>query len=79
VCLCYFRQQIDKIAKYIDTRKVENNKENTVSKCKNTKINKEFTLFSRATSLVQPSVVAFIYCVFKVENYNEELNLSLLK
>ena len=59
--------------------KMENSKENTVIKCKNTTINKEFTLFSKATSLVQLSVVAFFYCVFKVEVYNEELNLSLLK
>ena len=55
---------------------MENNKRNTVRKCKNTTINKEFTLFFRATSLVQLSVVAFFYCVFKAENYNEELNLS---
>jgi len=48
-------------------------------KTQNTTINKEFTLSSRATSLVQILVVAFFYCVFKAENYNEELNLSLLK
>ena len=53
---------------------------NTVSNTKTQTIfNKEFTLFSRATSPVQLSVVAFFYCVFKAEIYNEELNLSLLK
>ena len=74
VCLCYFRQRIDQIAKYTDTGNMENNKRNIVSKYKNTTINKDFTLSSMATSLVQLSVVAFFYCVFKVENYNEELN-----
>ncbi len=36
VCLCYFRQLINQIAKYIDTGKMENNKRDTVIKYKNT-------------------------------------------
>jgi len=64
-----------------NTQTLENGKQqrNTVNKYKDTTINKEFTLSSRATSPVQLSMVAFFYCVFKAENYNEELNLSLLK
>lgn len=58
---------------------MENTKENIVIKWKNTTINKEFTIFSRAISLIQLSMVAFFYCVFKANIYNEELNLSLLK
>ena len=58
---------------------MENSNRNTVRKYKNTTINKEFTLFSSASSPVQLLVVALFYCVFKVEIYNEELDLSLLK
>jgi len=78
VCLCYFRQWIEQIEKYTDTGNGKQHR-NTVRKYKNTTINKEFTLSSRATSPIQLLVGAFFYCVFKVENYNEELNLSLLK
>jgi len=79
VCLCYLRQRIDHIAKYTDIGKMEDSKRNTVSNTRTQHINKEFTLFSKATSSVQLSVVAFFYCVFKTKICNVELNLSLLK
>ena len=79
VSLCYFRQQINHIAKYTDTGKMENIKRNIVSRYKNTTINKESTLSSRAMSLIHISVVAFFYCVLKHRITMKELNMSLLK
>jgi len=56
---------------------MERQQRNTLSEHKNTRIfNKEFTLFSRATSLVQLSVVALFYCVFKQRITMQGLNVS---
>jgi len=75
MCLCYFMQRIDKIAKYTHTEVV---RENTIVKHVNT------TSLIRSSHnapglrlLVQPSVVASLIMFSKQSFYNSEINLSL--
>jgi len=59
---------------------MERQQRNTVSEHKDTRIfNKEFTLFSRATSPVQLLLVALFYCVFKQRITMQGLNVSSLE
>ena len=56
---------------------MERQQKNTVSEHKDTSnFNMEFTLFSRATSPVQLSVVALFYCAFKQRITMQGLNVS---
>jgi len=56
---------------------MERQQRNTISKHKDTRnFNKEFTLFSRATSPVQLSVVALFYCVLKQRITMQGLSVS---
>ena len=56
---------------------MERQQRNTVSNTKTQTIfNKEFTLFSRATSPVQLSMVALFYCVFNQRITIQGLNVS---
>jgi len=75
MCLCYFVQRIDKIAKYTGNEAV---KENITSNTyKHNKFNKEFTQYSRATSPGAAFSGGLSIMFSKQSFYNSELNLSL--
>ena len=71
VCVFYVIVATDRSDCQYTDNKMERQQRNKVSIHNETRnFNKEFTLFSRATSPVQLLVVALFYCAFKQRNYN---------
>ena len=75
-CLCYFKQWIDKIAKYTGIGKQWEKHNKQLQK--HNKLIRSSPNPPGLRLLVQLLVVDFFYCVFKQSFYNEELILSPL-